>query len=96
MAASARHVGGITAGVRRITRSDALRDRGVAICAITNSVGSTARMPSLAPYFDFTMCTYDFMVPAEEGWDVAFQVARLGKYAPGTPWSTFVARRRAA
>ena len=65
---------------------DALRDRGVAICAITNSVGSTARMPSLAPYFDFTMCTYDFMVPAEEGWDVAFQVARLGKYAPGTPW----------
>lgn len=63
-----------------------LRTRDFALCAITNTLADTKRMPSLAPLIDFTLCTYEFTVGAQEAWDVAFQVAQAGKYPPGLPW----------
>ena len=63
----------------------ALRDSGIACCAVTNSIGDTARMPSLAPLVDQTICTYEFTTGASEAWEVAFQVMQA-RYAMGTPW----------
>jgi phosphoglycolate phosphatase-like HAD superfamily hydrolase len=63
-----------------------LRERGFACCAITNSIGDSARTPSLAPLIDFTLNTYDFTVGAAEAWDVALQVAPAKMGAMGVPW----------
>jgi hypothetical protein len=63
----------------------ALKEKGFACCAVTNGLGDSKRMPSLAPLLDFTLNTFEFTVPPSEGWDVAFQFAPI-KYGGAVPW----------
>ena len=70
-----------------VSALSALKEKGFACCAITSGIGDTTRTPVLAPLVEFTLCTYDFTVPADTMWDVSMQVAPAKiPEAMGLPW----------
>ena len=77
-----------------VSALSALKEKGFACCAITG-IGDTTRTPVLAPLVEFTLCTYDFTVPADTMWDVSMQVAPAKiPEAMGLPWVHVGGRRR--
>ena len=72
---------------RAVTCLQALRENGLSCCAVTSSMCDSARIRSISPLVDFTLCTYEFTVGASDSWGVAFQVAPM-KYpmAMGAQW----------
>uniref|UniRef100_A0A7S4UMS1 Haloacid dehalogenase-like hydrolase domain-containing protein 3 n=1 Tax=Alexandrium monilatum TaxID=311494 RepID=A0A7S4UMS1_9DINO len=59
-----------------------LQAQGLRLCAVTNGLGSTDFVPSLAPLFDFThIAEGDLKKPHPHAFEQA-----VARYAPGTPW----------